>query len=145
MPEIIVERRYGATRKAVLKGLSAFNRSKMVTRVEKRIALSLREGDDIVGGIVGECWTEVFFIELFWLAEAYRGRDFGSGLLEGIEAQARSLGARTIYLDSLSFQAPDFYRRHGYTEFGRLAGYPDGITRHWLSKTLTDPAAPLPS
>ena len=34
----------------------------------------------------------------------------------------------------MSFQAPDFYSRHGYTEFGRIDDYPPGHARHWFMK-----------
>jgi hypothetical protein len=36
----------------------------------------------------------------------------------------------------MSFQAPGFYRACGYEEFGSIEGYPEGVTRHWFTKTL---------
>ena len=35
-----------------------------------------------------------------------------------------------------SFQAPDFYKKQGYQEFGRLADFPPGHSLIWFSKTL---------
>ena len=43
-------------------------------------------------------------------------------------------GCAGVRLDTTSFQAPDFYKRHGYTEFGRIDGYPPGHARIWLMK-----------
>ena len=40
------------------------------------------------------------------------------------------------YLDTMSFQAPDFYRACGYQAFGTIDGYPGGVTRHWFTKAL---------
>ena len=54
MPKISVERTIGKTKKAVLGGLIGYNTEKMGKQKYKRFAISLREGDRIVGGIVGE-------------------------------------------------------------------------------------------
>jgi len=52
------------------------------------------------------------------------------------EAIGRKRGCNSIYLDTFSFQAPKFYKKLGYSEFGRLNGFPPGHTRIWLSKSL---------
>jgi hypothetical protein len=44
-----------------------------------------------------------------------------------------------VWLDSFSFQAPGFYRRLGYAEFGVVEDYPPGHTRHFLKKRLAAP------
>ena len=72
MPSISVERTIGKTKKAVLDGLIAYNREKMGKQKYKRLAVSLREGDEIVGGIVGEVWSTVLFIQLFWMEQKLR-------------------------------------------------------------------------
>ncbi|MCP4732892.1 MAG: GNAT family N-acetyltransferase, partial [Bosea sp.] len=87
-------------------------------------------------GIVGEVWTTVLFIQLFWIEQKYRGKDFGTKLIKSIEDEARKFGATRSYVDTMSFQAPGFYRNCGYEEFGAIEGYPKGVTRHWLTKAL---------
>jgi N-acetylglutamate synthase-like GNAT family acetyltransferase len=57
-------------------------------------------------------------------------------LLADAEAVARERGCTSIYLDTFSFQAPDFYKRLGFKEFGRLNDFPPGRTRIWLWKSL---------
>ena len=136
MPSISVERTVGKTKKAVLGGLIRYNNEKMGKQKYKRLAVSLREGNEIVGGIVGEVWTTVLFIQLFWLEQRLRRKGFGARLIKAIEDEARRFGATRAYLDTMSFQAPGFYRACGYKEFGSIEGYPGGVTRHWLTKTL---------
>jgi GNAT superfamily N-acetyltransferase len=136
MPSISVERTIGKTKKAVLGGLIRYNNEKMGKQKYKRLAVSLREGNAIIGGIVGEVWTTVLFIQLFWLEQRLRRRGFGAKLIKAIEDEARRFGATRAYVDTMSFQAPGFYRTCGYEEFGSLEGYPGGVTRHWLTKTL---------
>ncbi|MGA7070988.1 GNAT family N-acetyltransferase [Bradyrhizobium sp.] len=136
MPSISVERTIGKTKKAVLGGLIRYNNEKMGKQKYKRLAVSLREGNAIVGGIVGEVWTAVLFIQLFWLEQRLRRKGFGAKLIKAIEDEARRFGARRAYVDTMSFQAPGFYRRCGYEEFGSIEGYPGEVTRHWFTKTL---------
>jgi GNAT superfamily N-acetyltransferase len=136
MPSISFERTVGKTKKAVLDGLIRYNNEKMGKQKYKRLAISLREGNQIVGGIVGEVWTAVLFIQFFWLEQGLRGTGFGRKLIAAIEDEARRFGAKRSYLDTMSFQAPGFYRICGYKEFGSIEGYPGGVTRHWFTKTL---------
>jgi GNAT superfamily N-acetyltransferase len=136
MPSISVERTIGKTKKAVLGGIIGHSTEKIGKQKRKRFAISLREGDEIVGGIVGEVWAGVLFIQLFWMKPELRGKDYGTKLIRAIEDEARRFGATRSYLDTMSFQAPGFYRKSGYEEFGSIEGYPGGVTRHWFTKAL---------
>jgi GNAT superfamily N-acetyltransferase len=136
MPKMAVERTIGKTKKAVLDGLIAYNTEKMGKQKYKRFAVSLREGRKTVGGIVGEVWTTVLFIQLFWIEQKLRGKDYGTKLIKAIEDEARRFGATHSYVDTMSFQAPGFYRACGYEEYGSIEGYPGNVTRHWFTKSL---------
>lgn len=137
MPAIAVERTIGKTKRAVLGGLIGYNKEKMGRQKHRRLAVSLRDDDDvIVGGIVGEVWMSVLFIQLFWIDERFRGKGHGTALIASIEEQARRFGAVRSYLDTMSTQAPEFYRARGYEAFGMIEGYPGGVTRHWFTKPL---------
>jgi GNAT superfamily N-acetyltransferase len=98
-------------------------------------AVVTAEGE-IVGGIFCAIHWDWLYIDLLWLPEALRGQGYGHRLLEAAEDEARRRGARNAYLDTFSFQAPDFYRRHGYRVFGELQDFPPGHTRYYLTKQL---------
>ena len=85
MPKIAVERTIGQTKKAVLGGLIGYNTEKMGKQKYKRVAVSLTERGKVVGGIVGEVWTTVLFIQLFWMEQKLRGKDYGTRLIKAIE------------------------------------------------------------
>jgi GNAT superfamily N-acetyltransferase len=136
MPAISVERTIGKTKRAVLGGLIRYNGEKLGKQKYRRFAISLREKDAIVGGIVGEVWMTVLFIQFFWIDERFRGKGHGTALMKKIEEEARRFGAARSYLDTMSIQAPEFYRACGYEAFGELDGYPGGVTRHWFTKLL---------
>jgi len=136
MPAISVERTIGATKRAVLGRLLRYNAEKMGKQKYRRFAISLRDDGAIVGGIVGEVWTTVLFIQFFWIEEQFRGKGHGTALIEQIEEEARRFGAVRSYLDTMSVQAPGFYRACGYEAFGAIDGYPGDVKRHWFTKAL---------
>lgn len=85
---------------------------------------------DVGGTTVGVLKTKTFyswmFIDLLWVLPSARGGGIGSMLMDQAEAIAREQGCIGAYVDTFSFQAPDFYRRRGYEEFGRLEQLPPG-------------------
>lgn len=91
---------------------------------------------DILGGIVAIIHWNWLFIDLMWLQENLRGKGYGSRLLMRVEEEARQRGATHAHLDTFSFQAPNFYKRHGYQVFGELRDFPPGHQRYFLTKQL---------
>jgi ribosomal protein S18 acetylase RimI-like enzyme len=52
---------------------------------------------------------------------AYQGRGYGQRILDELEARARSLGYRTLHLDTSTLQIPaqKLYEKNGFREVGR--------------------------
>jgi GNAT superfamily N-acetyltransferase len=96
------------------------------------------EGPDheIVGGVIGATFWDWLYINLMWVREDLRGRGYGQRLLAMAEDEARKRGAKNAYLDTFSFQAPEFYKRYGYRVFGELQDFPAGQQRYFLQKRL---------
>jgi GNAT superfamily N-acetyltransferase len=110
------------------------------------ILVSDPETGEILGGLFG--WTSyaILHIDLFYLPEAMRGSGLGSRMLQQAEEEAIRRGCHTSWLDTFSFQAPDFYQRRGYAVFGEIEGYAPDHSRYFLKKALaTRTAEPLPA
>ena len=90
----------------------------------------------VQGGVRGQTYWSWCTIDVLAVAEPYRRQGIGSCLLAKAEEIARARGCVGIRLDTTSFQAPHFYTRRGFTEFGRIEGYPPGHTRLWFMKRL---------
>ena len=63
------------------------------------------------------------------------GKNLGSLLLEEVENDAKSKGAKLIHLDTFDFQAKEFYEKQGYIVFGILENCPEKHYRYYLKKT----------
>lgn len=103
----------------------------------KSLCFVLRAPDqEIVGGVIGATHWDWLHIDLMWVKEGLRGRGYGHRLLTLAEDEARQRGAKNAYLDTFSFQAPNFYKQHGYQVFGELQDFPTGHQRYYLTKQL---------
>ena len=122
---------------AIQRGLHAFNQEMGGPYAREPVTVLARDAEGTVrGGLLGLTYWNWIFIDWLWLAPDQRGKGLGSELLERAETIARGRGATNAYTDTFSFQAPGFWTRHGYVEFGRLDGMPPGHSRIWFRKTL---------
>jgi len=136
MPRLQVERQLGPAKRRIMSGLLAFNARAVGKADYKALAITLRQGSEIVGGLIGWTWMGWCHVDLLWIEDKYRGRGRGTKLMHKAESEARRRGASRMFLDSFSFQAPGFYKKLGYREYGRLDDFPKGHTRHFLQKAL---------
>ena len=103
----------------------------------QQLCFVLRSPDqEIVGGLIGKIYWEWLYIDLLFVKEELRGCGYGHRLLEMVENEARQRGAKHVHLDTFSFQAPEFYKQHGYRVFGELKDFPAGHQRYFLTKQL---------
>lgn len=122
---------------AIGRGLSHYNYQQTGDRRFEHICFALQSPDgEIEGGAIGELYYGWFHLDLLWVKEELRGCGHGHALLMRIEEEARQRGAKNIFLDTFSFQAPEFYKRYGYQEFAVLPDYPPGHQRHFMKKEL---------
>lgn len=128
-----------AAQRVILDGIVAHNVAGTGRPVDRRpLAVLLRDPETgaPLGGLTGRTDKDWLFVELFWLPDSMRGSGLGADLLARAEAEARARGCTGIWLDSYSFQAPEFYRKQGFEIFGTLPDYPAGHSRHFLFKRI---------
>ena len=104
---------------------------------QQSVCLSARDRDDrMIGGLRGFLFLHWLNIEVLWVDEAARATGIGSALLEQAETKARSLGAHSAMLNTFEWQAPGFYTKHGYHEYGRIDDHTDGYYLAYMKKKL---------
>jgi ribosomal protein S18 acetylase RimI-like enzyme len=95
------------------------------------------ERGETIGGAVGRTWGRCCELQQLWVAAEHREAGIASALLRRFEARAAERGCDTFYLTTLSFQAPGFYRRHGYATLAEIRGYPEEIAKFLMYKETT--------
>jgi GNAT superfamily N-acetyltransferase len=101
------------------------------------VAIFLRDEEGTaVGGLFGHLWGGWMHVTVLWVPEELRRQGYGTRLLQAAEEYAIERGCHAVFLETFSFQAPEFYLRFGYELFGSLEDYPPGHTQYFLRKSL---------
>ena len=130
-----------ATRDAISAALRAHNAAAVGDGGYTQFAITVRdEAGEVAGGLWGYIWHRFLFVELLAMGDA-RGGGVGREVMALAEAEAVRRGCTGIWLDTFDWQAPWFYPKLGYQEFGRIADYIPGQDRIFLVKRLGGPNA----
>jgi len=117
-------------------GLEEYNAAAApIGEVARLAAFATEPSGRVVAGAAGRTWGKCCELLQLWVAPEYRANRVGSRLLQEVEERARARGCTVFYLTTLSFQAPGFYRKHGYAVLAEITGYPDGIAKYLMHKT----------
>jgi len=120
---------------AVEKGLDDFNASIAPLDGARPLGVfATGPSGDVLGGAVGRTWGKCCELKRLWVDTAVRSSGIGSELVRRFEEQGRARGCNVFYLTTLSYQAPEFYRKRGYRQLAEIAGYPNGIRRYLMQK-----------
>ncbi len=118
-------------------GLTAFNDS--AAGPDHHAPLEFVEyGRDgkVIAGLLGGTYWGWLYVDILWVDEAHRRQGLGSKLLRAAEDEAKRRGCHHVHLDTMSWQAPEFYQKHGYTVIGELPDIPAGNSKLLLMKEL---------
>lgn len=99
----------------------------------EEINLAIKNGEgQVIGGLLAVlCWNWVE-VDILWIDESLRGMGYGTHLLRQIEKIAKEKKCTFIKLNTFSFQAPDFYRKNGYTEVAIFEDAPVGSSHFYF-------------
>ena len=105
---------------------------------ERPVSLVAKDdGGRLVGGLLGSTLHSWLRIDLMAVTPAQRGKGVGSKLVAYAEALGTASGCKFSYVDTMSYQAPGFYRNIGYQEVGRLPNWDShGHDKSFFMKTL---------
>ena len=91
---------------------------------------------NIIAGLLGGTYWGWMYVDILWVHESHRGKGIGSRLLLVAEREAVRRGCHHVHLDTMSWQAPAFYQKHGYEIIGVLPDIPSGNQKYLLMKAL---------
>lgn len=121
----------------IFQGLLEYNLARIEDKNPKDLGIYLQdEAGEKIAGLIGHTHGNWLFVKFLWVSEELRGQNIGSQILKKAEETAKERGCKYAFLDTFSFQAPMFYKKHGYKEVFALEEYPVTGKRYYLTKAL---------
>lgn len=121
----------------IFQGLLEYNLARIEDKSPKDLGAYLYDKDgNKIAGLIGNTHGNWLSIKFLWVSEELRGQNIGSNILNQAEKVAKERGCKYSFLDTFSFQAPEFYKKHGYKEVFALENYPVTSKRYYFTKTL---------
>lgn len=114
--------------------LESFNQAAAGKNALKPLNLVARRNGQVIAGMKASTGWGWLYVQVLWVKESDRRNGIGSRLIQKAERIALSRGCFGSCLSSFSFQAPDFYERHGYSKVGQIDDYPLGNTLFFMTK-----------
>ncbi|MFN8529874.1 MAG: GNAT family N-acetyltransferase [Anaerolineae bacterium] len=135
---ILESRTHEADRMVVYQGLNAHNELHGGNDGAAHCNVIVRdESGTVIAGLLGVTYWGWLAINTMWVDESVRGRGLGERMVRAAEAEAIRRGCHGVHVDTMSFQAPGFYEKLGYVEFGRIEDIPLGQSRIFMKKRLS--------
>jgi GNAT superfamily N-acetyltransferase len=126
------------TRRDLLQALRRFNEQQVGPQAHEDVILSVRTPDGtLIAGLAGAMFWNTLSVDFLWVDETVRRQGYGQALLKAAEDLLVRRGGDIAYLNTWTFQAPEFYRKNGYLPFGELQGSPPGHSRLWFCKRFS--------
>lgn len=121
----------------IFRGLLEYNLDRIEDKNPKDLGVYMEdEKGEMIAGLIGNTHGNWMTVKYLWVSEKLRGQNIGSQILKKAEETAKERGCKYAFLDTFSFQAPEFYKKYGYKEQFVLEEYPVEGKRYYFTKNL---------
>lgn len=125
------------SQREIFEGLLSYNLEHLEDKNPNDLGIYLKdETGKIIAGLIGNTHGNWLTVKFLWVSDDLRGNNIGSEILQQAEKTAKERGCKYAFLDTFSFQAPAFYRKHGYQDAFVLEEYPVAGQRYYFTKNL---------
>ncbi len=100
------------------------------------ISFVMRDEDKLVGAIVAQVFWEQLHIKYLAVAKEFRKQGIAKKLMNKMLEYGKNQGCSFVYVETLSFQAPDMYKKMGFKEDFKRDGFANNSSFHYLSMAL---------
>ncbi|MDR8525121.1 MULTISPECIES: GNAT family N-acetyltransferase [Shewanella] len=119
----------------LIAGVREFNTAHMGPETSQPLSVVAHDASgQLIAGVAGRTIYDNFLINVLWVDEQQRGSGIGKQLMQCAETEAKNRGCTMAQVDTLSFQAPQFYQKLGFEIIGTVPGTDKSPERYFLLK-----------
>ncbi|WP_394201320.1 GNAT family N-acetyltransferase [Shewanella waksmanii] len=134
-PMTVIEQQDDAIFEQLVAGVRRFNVANMgEERSQPLMVVVHNDEGELIGGVAGRTIYRNFLIEVVWVDKSYRGTGLGRQLMQRAETLAKSRHCVIAQLDTLGFQALDFYQKLGFEVIGEVPELSSSPARYFMLK-----------
>lgn len=121
----------------IFQELLKYNLQYLEDKEPKELGIFLEDdNNNKIAGLIGSTHGNWLQVEYLWVSQEIRHKNIGTELLQKAEKTAKERGCKYVFLNTFSFQAPEFYLKMGYKEKFILQNYPCMGKRYYYTKDL---------
>ncbi len=98
----------------------------------EEITLIAREGGRFLGAVHSKIFWGALHIKYLYISPDSRGKGIGKELMKQVLEKGIQQGCRFAFVETMNFQAVDFYRSFGFEEELVRTGFDKGASFHYL-------------
>lgn len=103
---------------------------------EEPISFEMRDEGVFVGCVVVQMFWGQLHIKLLIVEEGHRNKGYAKKLMEHAFKYGKERGCSFAFVETLSFQAPDFYQKLGFEVEFKRDGYDRDTSFYYLRRDL---------
>jgi len=117
------------------KGIREYDQERGMSS-QQEVMLYIEVNGGQIAGCICKQYHNSLRIKKLWVDKRFRNHGFGTDLMEEAEKYAKEQNCTFIIVHTMSWHAPDFYKKLGYrVEFER-SGYPKGTSLYVMRKDI---------
>lgn len=100
------------------------------------VAFEITHEENLAGYAVVQLFWGQLYIKYLYVEEEFRGFGLAKKLMEEIFHYGKTQGCTFAFVETMNFQAPDFYQKLGFKIEFISSGYNKDVSFYYLSKQL---------
>ncbi len=104
----------------------------------RKLSVVVRDSSGVIqAGLLGQTHWGCLRIDILWVDDSCRGQGLGAQMLDAALSESGARGCASAVVETMAFQARDFYEKQGFEVFGTLDGGRPELTCFYLRKKIT--------
>ena len=116
-------------------GIIDYNKHFLGDKIAADFSITIEdENKHLIGGVSGYRSGEYVMVQWVWVDEHYRAKGVGTRLFKKLDEFTLSKKCKFLTLETLEFQAKDFYEKFGFSVAATLPNWFYGYSLHIMRK-----------